>query len=339
MLAIKELVGGAEGANALSGITLTANDKGIFGVLCARREQRSALARLICGCENAQSGEVIINGKHMSRRAYALKRKVRLVPSALVTDTSCTAAEYLNFVGDALGVELEKRYRQIKEALEITGLEASQNKLIAALGASELCRLAFAGALIGNPEIIVLDNPFSAVDGETKNELYALLDVLAGIKTVILLSESVAEVKSLCTHVAVISKGRVALEGEIAEIERKINVTRELFISVRGEEDAVLGAVRSLECVADAKIISTEQNGVHSVRVEYYPDDSIKDKLFAVLSQINAPMLSIRTVTLTLEDVYFSLTDGERDKDGEAAEEPKKQKKQRFGNMSRRKKQ
>lgn len=339
MLAIKELVGGAEGANALSGITLTANDKGIFGVLCARREQRSALARLMCGCEDAESGEVLINGERLSRRACALKRKVRLVPSVLVTDTSCTSAEYLNFVGDALGVEPEKRYRQIKEALEITGLEASQNKLISALGASELCRLALAGALIGNPEIIVMDDPFSAVDKETANELYDLLDMLAGIKTVILLSESVAEVKRLCTRVAVISKGRIAIEGDIAEIERKINATHELFISVRGEAEAVLGAVRSLECVADAKIISTEQNGVHSLRVEYYPDDSIKDKLFAVLSQINAPMLSIRTVTLTLEDVYFSLTDGERDKDGEASEEPKKQKKQLFGNMSRRKKQ
>lgn len=315
MLEINELVRRHGEKEILSGLSLAVEKKGIYGILGAKDVQRHALARIICGCEDADGGAVVLDGTAMSRDAVALKRRVRLVPSVLLVDPSQTAAEYLDFVGDAMRIESEKRYRQIKEALELVGIDAVQNRLIASLGVGDRCRLSVAASLIGNPEIIVFDDPFASLDDSTRTDMYGLLGMLAKIKTVILLSHTPSEVKLLCSQIAIIGGGKIALEGEISEIEAKINATHELYISVRGDGESVISAIKGVDTVVGAKINTTEKNGVHSVRVEHYPDGNIKDKLFAALSAVNAPMLSVRALTLTLDDVYYSLTASEKETD------------------------
>ena len=146
-----------------------------------------------------------------------------------------------------------------------------------------------------------------------------------------MISHTPSEVKALCSHVAIISGGKIALEGEISDIEAKINTTHELYISVRGDEEKVIEAIKSVHSVVGAKINSTENNGVHSVRVEHYPDGEIKDKHFEALSSIKAPLLSVRAVTLTLDDVYYSLTEQDKDSEDNDVAAPAKK---RFGRRS-----
>ncbi len=308
VLEIKELTVQREKENILCGLSLNIEEKGIFGILGADALGKTTLAQIICGCRDADSGSVLINGETINREALDNKKRVRLVPTSLVAESTCTAVEYLDFVGDALGVEPDKRYRQMKEALELVGIEDVQNKPFGELGTSARCRLALAASLIGNPECIVLDEPFAGVDPTSLGELYVLLKMLGKIKLLVLLSHKPSEVKALCQNIAVMSGGKIALSGSIAEIEEKINSTHELHITVRGNADNIVDAIKSVAGIVGAKITATEKNDVHSLSVEHYPDDKIKDKLFAALSAINAPMLSFKTVKLTLDDVYYSLT-------------------------------
>ncbi len=312
MLEITQISKAVGGKSVLSALSLTVENKGIFGVLCVDSTAKALLARLICGCEDADEGTVRVNGEPMSRRATELKKKVRLVPSVLKTDSMETAAEYLDFVGSALGIEPDRRYRQIKEALELLGIDGVQSKPFFALNSVQCLRLAIASSLIGNPDIIVIDDALWNIEGKQLEEIYEILQMLGKIKTVILLSHKPSEVKRLCERIAFMCGGRIVLSGSIAEIEEKINSTRELRISVRGDWEKISAVIKDTERVVDVKLISSDKNSVHSISVEHLPDSKMKDRLFEALSKINAPMLQLKAIELTLDDVFYSLTDKDR---------------------------
>ncbi|MBQ9112069.1 MAG: ABC transporter ATP-binding protein [Clostridia bacterium] len=335
MLEIKDIVKGYDkGAEALCGLSLVVQDKGVYAILGDKDAGKTALARVICGCEDADSGEVLVDGVRMSRKNVALKKRVRLVPASLELYGTVTANEHLDFVGDTLGIVPDKKYRQIREALELVMLEESQNKPFSALTVSERCRLSIAASLLGNPDILVLDDPFAHIEGSQLEELYGLMDMLGKIKTVILLTHRPQEVKRLCEYVYILHDGRIALGGRLTEIMEKINSTCQMYISVRGDGETIAEAVRSVDPVVDVKVTGTEKDGVCSVSVEHLPDDRIKDKLFSALAAINAPMLSVRSVTLGLEDIFYSFR-STGSKRTEMAVKNKKDKKRKSGKASK----
>lgn len=318
MLEIDGVVAEYGGAVVLSNISFSIDGKGIYGILGASGSGKTALARVICGCEDVSGGRIAVNGEPMSRNAKALKRNVRLVPRRLLTDVSMTVSEYLDFTGAALGIEPDRRYRQVKEALELTGLERLRNTLLARITPTEYCRLSIAASLLGNPEYIIIDDVLAEAEASQLPELYELLELLGSMKTVVLLSSRAVDVKRLCDSVWIISGGKIALNGRIEEIERKLNATHALDITVRGDGEQILDAVRSLKCVVGAKINSTENNNLHSLSVEYYPIGEIKSELLAALASVNASVQSLRELVLTLDDVLYSL--GKGTASGEKAE-------------------
>lgn len=300
--------------DALCGLSLKIQDNGIYGVLTADEKARNALADILCGCENAEDGQVLITGEVMSRTALELKKSVRLVPKSIAADKSTTPVEYMDFIGQALGVDTDKRYRQIKEALELMAIEKVQNRLFSSLSTAELLRVSVASALIGNPDVIVLNDPFGGIGEKELGEIYEILTMLGSIKTLVLICHKVAPVKALCRDMAILCGGKVVLEGNISEIEDKINSTRELHISVRGEYERVRSAIEGVDSVVGVKLMAEEKNNVNKIRVEHKPDTKIKDRLFSALSAVDAPMLSFKPVILTLEDVFYSLTEKDRKK-------------------------
>ena len=312
MLEFVDVVKRQGSSQTLSGLSMSVENKGIYGVLSADGAALTALAEVACGCADADGGEICIDGELMKRGALALKKKSRLVSSELYTDGAETVREYLDFIGGALGVEPDKRYRQIKEAFELMAIEELQNRPVSELSCAQSCRLSIAAALIGNPDVLVLNDVFRGVDGKAFEEICAVLEMLGRLKTVLLLSSKPAEVKKLCESVTILSEGKAVLSGKVEEIEAKINATREMRISVRGDWEKISPVIESLDKVVSVKLVSTDKNNVHSVSVEHQPDGRMKDILFSALSEINAPMLSVKEITLTLDDVFYSLT--EKDK-------------------------
>ncbi len=314
MIEVKEL---CSHSGTLCGVSLDISEKGIYGILSADRNQKTELAEILCACKSKKSGELLLDGEALERGSIDLKRKIRLVPSRLCLEGSMSAVEYLNFVGNTLKLDTEKKYRQISEAMELVCIDGVQNRLFKNLSASERCRLSIAASLLGNPSVIVLDEPFAGLSRESLEEIYDILSMLSKIKTLILTSHKPDEVKRLCENIFIMSGGKIVLAGKVSDIEAKINATHELHITVRGVEEAVLQTLKSLGNVIDVKVIKRDANDVNLISVEHYPDSMIKDKIFAALSSINAPMLSVKERRLSLSDVYYSFTysDGEKQND------------------------
>lgn len=307
LLEIKDLVAEYR-EGSVSGLSLTVSEKGIFGILCAHSADRTAIAHVICGCADKESGEVLVSGESVTRQALKARKRIRLVPHELNIEGMTTPTEYLDFVADALEVASDKKYRQVSEALELLGLDEDAARPFFMLGKAGRVRLSIAAALIGNPEIIVIDDALSGLDRKSAEDIFELLKMLAKRKTVILLSHKPAEVKELCEQMAIVSGGAVAIEGNILEIEKKINATREMHINARGDTDKIIEAVKSVQNVVGVRVTSTGANKISTFVIEYQPDAFMKDKVFGALDAINSQMLSFKEVKLTLEDVYYSLT-------------------------------
>ena len=307
MLEVKNVVKGYDnGQEALCGVSLSVEGKGVYAILGDKGAGKTTLARIICGCEDADGGEVLWNGEAMCRKNTVLKKNVRLVPSELLLDNTTTSNEYLDFVGDTLEIAPEKRYRQIKEALELVAIDDVQNRPFSALNYSQRCRLAIAAALLGNPEVLVLDDPFAKIRELELPEFCQLVEMLGKIKTVLLFTHSTDEVRKLSEYIYILHDGKTALGGSLSEILAKLNSTCQMYMSVRGEEQIVCEAIRTLDTVLDVRVTGTEKNGARSVSVEYSHDEMIKEKLFSALAQVNAPILSMNTVTLGLDDIFYT---------------------------------
>ena len=307
MVEIKDLTVAIGGRNILNGISFDFADKGVYAVLCASDEQKKLLAELISGCCNADGGEILIDGEPMSRNNTHLKKTVRLAPSADFAFGDVSPYEYIQFIGISMGIEREKLARQIAEAVDLLGLGSFCDKPIRALSGTQKCRVSIAASLVGNPDVIVIDSALDTLAGKSLEEVYDILDMLGGIKTVILITSKPSHAKRLCDHAVLIAGGRVVLCDKIADIEAKINDSAQTKISVRGDAEAVLAAIRSMSGITSVKLIKTSRDKVSEIEIEHEYDAFIKDRLFGTLAAINAPMLSSATAALTLEDVYYTL--------------------------------
>ena len=222
MVCACEVEKGYDGKSVLERVSMRIPKGGIHGILGPRGAGKTALMEILAGCIFADAGCVAIDGKGLSPDAIDVKQKVGYLPQKLPVYADMTAGELLDFVGKTRRVEANKRYRQIKEALDLTGLEAVQKRLVGKLTDFEARKLFLAAALLGNPEVLLLDEPFGVCSAEQKAELEALLRMLGKIKTVVLATRDFATARSLCEDVIILSDGRQLASGSFDELERRL---------------------------------------------------------------------------------------------------------------------
>lgn len=307
MIRIDDLTVECANGTALNKLSLLIEGEGIFGILAGRGAGKTTLARAICGICAADAGSIKINDEKMTTGNTSLKKKVRFVPAQLKISDLETVYDYLMFVGSAIGVPSEKKYKQIDQAIELLELVDVKDSCFCTLSADDRCRLSIAASLIGNPAVIVIDCALDHIPESEREDLYELLMMLAAKKEIVLLSSKPAVVKKLCTGVAVMCDGAIALSDKICEIERKINATCQTYVTVRGEYDEFKETILGLDGVVSARLeVKSNKEGLCTVLVEHVHDELIKDRLFKALSEGGVPLLSSKTVTLSLEDVYYS---------------------------------
>ena len=324
MLEIKNIYAKSSGG-ALCGVSTAIDGKGIYGIIGAHKGDLSLLGDVICGCRELDDGSVELNGQPVSRGDSETRRRIRLVPARLSLISSTTAVEYLDFVGDVFKIDAEKKYRLIKEALEFVGLDEKGSVCFSRYGASDRFRLSLAAALIGNPECIVIADSVAHVSPAELSSVCELIKTLGRLKTVVLLSSSATLAKKLCCRVDLMCGGKVVLSGDVDEIEKKINSTREINLTVRGDLDAIVRTLKDkVDGVIDVKVGTASANSVNTLTLECRPDTKMKDKLYNALSEINAPMLSYREIVLTLDDVFFSLTASDKQREDQDSKNDQK---------------
>ncbi|MBO5883985.1 MAG: ABC transporter ATP-binding protein [Clostridia bacterium] len=210
-------------SKALNIDSLNITNKGVYGLLGNDGAGKTSLLNVLCGNSAYDSGSISVCGHDAMSEPMEVKYKVGFAPEDFGFFGDDTIFETLDFVGTAKGVPSEKRYRQIKEALELVGLEGQRKKLCAELTLHEKKLLGIAVALLGNPEIILLDEPMKNESEEEKEEIAELIKMLGKHKTAIVSSNEPIDVEGFCTHFIILSKGRCILDSSAEDIHSAID--------------------------------------------------------------------------------------------------------------------
>lgn len=199
---------------SLKDISFDICDKGIYGFLGKRGAGNTSLAKVLAGVSDIDSGRLLYKDVELHRdtkQGTLIKKKIGYVPEKPIFDSGVTAFEILDLIGKSKKIEPDKRYRQIKEALELTGLSLKSEVLTEHLELHEKKRLSMAASLLGNPEVIIWDEPLRFLDSRQAEEIKKIASMLKSRKVVLVFSADPCAIEELCDSIAIMSQGEIAL--------------------------------------------------------------------------------------------------------------------------------
>ncbi len=306
---------------AVDDLSFTVESGKIYGLLGPNGAGKSTTMNIITGCLAASEGEVIVNGHDIFEEPVAAKKCVGYLPEIPPVYTDMTVSEYLRFIAEAKDVPAKERKAQLEEILESTGLADVRGRLINNLSKGYRQRVGIAQALVGNPEIVILDEPTVGLDPKQIIEIRDLIRMLGQKHTVILSSHILSEVSAVCDSVMIIAHGKLVANGTPEELTRLFAGDQEIHMELKGNEDAVRGALGALENAAAADIAC--ENGITRATLRPENGADIREAVFRACAKANLPILEMHTERASLEEIFLELTQG----DGQegAAQPPEEQ--------------
>ncbi|MBQ8331614.1 MAG: ABC transporter ATP-binding protein [Clostridia bacterium] len=293
---------------ALSGLSLSFAKGGIHGILGPAGAGKTTLMELLSGSLAADGGSITVGGVAVSTSDPHSRRRIGYLRERPVFPRDMTAEEVLDLVGASRGVAEEKRYRQIKEALELCGLEEARSRLCARLSSEERQRLGLAGALMGNPDVVLLDEPLRGGSADRNETVTDIVRMLGKIKTVVLATSDFCVARALCSEVAILSEGVLLTTDTFEGLEEKLLGSRTLTVGTRGDAQALLAALKAIPHGIGCELARNGRTGELRFRLDYRTDRDIREAVSAALTAQGAPILSMSDDALSLEEVYHSLT-------------------------------
>ena len=307
LIDVKDLVKQYGTNRAVNGISFTVEKGKIYGLLGPNGAGKSTTMNIITGCLAATSGSVTVDGHDIFEEPIEAKRLIGYLPEMPPLYMDMTPVEYLTFVAEAKGLRGFDVTGQVSEVIEVTGLEEYKNKLIKNLSKGYKQRVGIAQAMLGNPEVIILDEPTVGLDPKQILEIRDLIRRLGQTKTVILSSHILAEISAVCEHIMIISRGTLVANDTLENLEAIANKSNKLLISVRGELNKILEKLTSLDGVISAE--GEEKDGISTVRLELEKEGDYRDGIFFAMSENKTPILSMDYEETTLEDIFLAMTE------------------------------
>lgn len=295
---------------AVSDLSFEIDEGGVYGFLGPNGAGKSTTMNIMTGCLSATDGHVRIDGHDIFDEPDKAKRLIGYLPEQPPLYMNETPAEYLRFVGEAKGLRGQTLAGQIDEVVRQTRIEDVKDKLISKLSKGYKQRVGIAQALLGNPKVIILDEPTVGLDPIQIIEIRDLIKQLGQEHTVILSSHILSEVQTICEKVLIIAKGKLIAFDAPEKLENHLlSSNRITFVAEaeRGEVDSIL---EELELVPE-EIIEETDGGCLTVRVKPGQRDSqeICRTLFFAFAEKNKPLLGLACARANLENVFVELTE------------------------------
>ena len=290
---------------AVDHLSLTVESGKIYGFLGPNGAGKSTTMNIITGYLGATSGTVTINGHDIFKEPEEAKKCVGYLPEIPPLYADMTVLEYLNFVAELKKLQKSLRKRYVEEAMETTGILDVKNRMIRNLSKGYRQRVGFAQAILGYPEIIILDEPTVGLDPKQIIEIRDLIKKLGEKHTVILSSHILTEISAVCDHVFIISKGKLVASDSTENLLDQMSGAQEIELTVRSEADRAKALLEEIEYVDHADLKDAKEG---SILIRAKSGNDIREEVFQLMAENHIPVLEMRTVTKSLEDVFLQIT-------------------------------
>lgn len=312
MIEVKNLVKRYGSHLAVDHLSFVVEKGQIYGFLGPNGAGKSTTMNIMTGYLGATEGEVLVNGHDMLKEPEEAKKLIGYLPEIPPLYTDMTVREYLAFAAELKKVKKAKIPAQVDQVMEMVKLEDVQHRLIRNLSKGYKQRVGLAQAVLGFPEIIILDEPTVGLDPKQIIEIRQLIRELAKKHTVILSSHILAEVREVCDHVMIISKGKLVASDTPDNLERLIEGEDTLELEVKGSRSQVEEILRGIQGVKGLRFYEQE-DGVTGVQIQIADHREIREELFYALAKKECPLYRMQMSKATLEDVFLELTQSENE--------------------------
>lgn len=280
----------------------------IYGFLGPNGAGKSTTMNMMTGYIAATSGTVKINGYDILKNPEQAKKSIGYLPELPPVYQDMTVYEYLKFVAELKKVKRSEQKAQIEDVMAQTRIEDVQNRLIRNLSKGYKQRVGLAQAIIGYPEVLILDEPTVGLDPKQIIEIRELIRELAKKHTIILSSHILSEVSAVCDHIMIISKGKLVASDTPEGLVTRLKGGRQLMMSVQGEQSELEEILQSIGQIKDYSIQPSKAEGCVSAIIRTQEQDDIRVELFHRLAAADLPIMELSLSEKSLEDVFLELT-------------------------------
>lgn len=339
MIEVKNLVKQYGGRSVVDDLSFTVEKGQIVGFLGPNGAGKSTTMNMITGYISATEGTVTVNGYDIYDEPEKVKESIGYLPEQPPLYPDMKVGEYLDFVCDLKKVKGNKKEKMIRRVMRATKIQDVSERLIKHLSKGYKQRVGLAGAMVGDPEILILDEPTVGLDPKQIIEIRNLIKELSKTHTILLSSHIMQEVSAVCNQIMIINQGKLILSDTPENIPKHIAQTNELTLKVKGNKELITSLLEKLENVKELKMLNTGEQGVYQVELSSLVEFDLREEVFYLFADAKCPILEMNHKVPTLEEVFLRLTgEGTRQYGGKLTKDEKRKKKEKQEKQEKQKK-
>lgn len=309
MIEIKNVTKKYPNTTAVDNLSFEVKDGEIVGFLGPNGAGKSTTMNMITGYIEPTEGQIIVGGYDISKKPKKAKKQIGYMPEGTPLYTELTVREFVSYMADLKSVKSKQRKEMISKVIDETGLSNVQNKLIRNLSRGYKQRVSLAGALVGDPDVIILDEPTVGLDPKQITEIRSLIKNLGKNHTVILSSHILSEVSQICERVVIINHGKIVAIDTPENLENKTKEKNTILVTVEDPKENMKNLKKTVKEIEEVKFVKDNEDGTKQYAISSSGEVDLRKKLFEVLPKQEMTIFELKKDESTLEDAFIKLID------------------------------
>lgn len=307
MIEVKNITKKYGNFQAVQDLNFTVNDGEILGFLGPNGAGKSTTMNMITGYIEPTEGSIIVEGYDISKKPKQAKKQIGYMPENVPLYPELTVREFIQYMADLKGVKRNEKKAEIQRVMEATGLVDVQKKLIRNLSRGYKQRVSMAGALVGNPKVLILDEPTVGLDPKQVAEIRNLIRELGKTHTILLSSHILSEVSQVSKRVLIINKGKIVAIDTPENLETKAKVDNVLVLTVEDKQNHMKDLKKEVPEIKQIELKKENTDGTKQYTISSDEKVDIRKKLFEVLPKKDITIFELKKAEATLEDAFLGL--------------------------------
>ena len=310
MIEVKNVTKKYGKAVAVDDISFEIKEGEIVGLLGPNGAGKSTTMNMLTGFIEQTEGEIIVDGYNMLKKPKKAKKEIGYMPEGVPLYMDLTVKEFVTYMAEIKKVNKKERKEKVEKIIEQTGLKDVEKKLVKNLSRGYKQRVSMAGALVGEPKILILDEPTVGLDPKQITEIRNLIKDLGKTHTIILSSHILSEVSQICNKVIIINKGKIVAVDTPENLENKVSDNNMIYVTVEDKDNKIESVKEKVQGIEKIELIKNNEDGTKEYVIETVKDTDIRKKIFAELAKENITIFEMKKADSTLEDAFMKLIEG-----------------------------
>ena len=315
MIEVKNVTKKYGNNTAVDNITFGVKDGEVVGFLGPNGAGKSTTMNMITGFIEPTQGKIIVNGNDISKKTKKAKRQIGYMPENVPLYYELTVKEFVTYMAELKFVKRKDRKEEVQRVLRETGLEEVQKKLIRNLSRGYKQRVSMAGALVGNPDVIILDEPTVGLDPKQITEIRNLIKELGKKHTVILSTHILSEVSQICERVVIINKGKIIAVDTPENLEKMTKEKNGICITVEDPKNNMRNLKDKIPQIEKIDMIKDNEDGTKQFVITSSEGIDLRKKMFDILPKEDITIFELKKTETTLEDAFIKLIDTKKEEE------------------------